>query len=235
MKIKIAHLYYDLLNLYGEQGNVISLINAFNNQNVEVEVDYLSIGDKIKLSNYDIVYMGSGSKEDLLIVLEDLKKYSKDINKYIDSDNYFISTGNSYLLFGSYIDLLSKKIDCLNVFPYYAKLNNKRIVGECFMKYLKLDPIVGFQNRDFIVNNTSNHLFNVISGPADNFKSSNEGYKENNFYGTHLIGPLLARNPHFLDLIVENVLKSKGLKFHKDLETLNYKAYTEYLKNFYEE
>lgn len=234
MKIKIAHLYYDILNLYGEQGNIVALVNAFNNQNIDVDVDYLSIGDKIKFSNYDVVYMGTGSREDLLIVLDDLKKYSKDIIKFIDNEKYFISTGNSYLLFGSYIDLLNKKIDCLNIFPYYAKLNDKRIVGESFMKYLEMEPIVGFQNRDFIVNNNSNHLFKVIKGNADNFKSSYEGYKDNNFYGTHLIGPLLARNPHLLDSFVEDILRKKNLKFHKDLENLNYKAYYEYLKNFYD-
>lgn len=27
MKVKIAHLYYDLMNLYGEQGNIIALKN----------------------------------------------------------------------------------------------------------------------------------------------------------------------------------------------------------------
>ena len=47
MKIKIAHLYYDLMNLYGEQGNIIALKEALRNQNIESEVDLLSIGDEI--------------------------------------------------------------------------------------------------------------------------------------------------------------------------------------------
>ena len=45
MKINIAHLYYDLLNLYGEQGNIIALTNAFNKQNIDVNIDLLSIDD----------------------------------------------------------------------------------------------------------------------------------------------------------------------------------------------
>ena len=52
--IKIAHLYYDLLNLYGEQGNILALKNAFKNQNVEVSVDLYSVGDEVDFKNYDI-------------------------------------------------------------------------------------------------------------------------------------------------------------------------------------
>ena len=47
MKVKIAHLYYDLMNLYGEQGNIIALKESLKNQNIETEIDLLSIGDDI--------------------------------------------------------------------------------------------------------------------------------------------------------------------------------------------
>ena len=73
--IKILHLYYDLLNLSGEQGNILALKKAFNNQNVEVKVDCLSDDEKIKISDYDLIYKGNWSKSNLSIALEDKKKY----------------------------------------------------------------------------------------------------------------------------------------------------------------
>ena len=79
MKVKIAHLYYDLMNLYGEQGNIIALKESLKNQNIETEIDLLSIGDDINFKDYDIFYIGTGSKESLLLTLEDIKKYTKDI------------------------------------------------------------------------------------------------------------------------------------------------------------
>ncbi|UKI28487.1 MAG: hypothetical protein L6V78_06125 [Clostridium sp.] len=81
MKVKIAHLYYDLMNLYGEQGNIIALKESLKNQNIETEIDLLSIGDDINFKDYDIFYIGTGSKESLLLTLEDIKKYTKDIKK----------------------------------------------------------------------------------------------------------------------------------------------------------
>ena len=45
--IKIAHLYYDLLNLYGEQGNIMAIKKAFNNQNIDADISFLSVNNKI--------------------------------------------------------------------------------------------------------------------------------------------------------------------------------------------
>ena len=113
--IKVLHLYYDLLNLYGEQGNILALKRAFKNQNVEIEVDYLSVQDKIDFKKYVLVYLGSGSTENLLIALEDIKRHKKELKKYIESKKVLLATGNSYLLFGQKINnlLLVFKIESL--------------------------------------------------------------------------------------------------------------------------
>ncbi len=226
--IKIAHLYYDLLNLYGEQGNILALINAFKNQNIDIEVDKLTINDKINFNDYDLIYLGSGSNENLQIVLNDILKYKKEFKKYIDDNKYLIATGNSYLLFGSSID----EIEALNIFPYYAK-KCERIRSHNFNEYQDLSPIIGFQNREYLVENKENHLFKVLSGAKDNYKSEYEGFHYKNFFGTFLIGPLLIRNPHFTDLIVADITTKNNYKYHIDINTNEYKAYNEYLKNFY--
>ena len=98
MKVKIAHLYYDLMNLYGEQGNIIALKESLKNQNIETEIDLLSIGDDINFKDYDIFYIGTGSKESLLLTLEDIKKYTKDIKSAIKGGKVFISTHMNYLV-----------------------------------------------------------------------------------------------------------------------------------------
>lgn len=234
MKIKIAHLYYDLMNLYGEQGNIIALKESLTNQNVEADIDLLSIGDEINFKDYDIIYIGTGSKGNLLLALEDIKKYAKDIKAALKKGKIFISTGNSHELFGKSLTYDNTEYDGLNIFPYYSKESSERITGECIMKCDELeDNIIGFQNRASVIQIDDNHLFKVINGSADNKKSEYEGFKENNFYGTYLIGPLLIRNPHLTDYIIKKLLEEKGMKFHEDKTTPLYKAYTEYKKNFY--
>ena len=95
MTIKIAHLYYDLMNLYGENANIRALKAAFERQNVNVEIHFLTIGDEINFNDYDIFYIGCGTEKYQLLVLEDLKKYKLDIKKSIDNNKYFFMTGNA--------------------------------------------------------------------------------------------------------------------------------------------
>lgn len=52
--IKIAHLYYDLMNYYGEQGNVLALKTAIEYAGFKVNVKTLSVDDEIDFEKYDI-------------------------------------------------------------------------------------------------------------------------------------------------------------------------------------
>ena len=82
--IKIAHLYYDLMNYFGEQGNITALKSAIKYADVKVSVDTLSIDDKIDFNAYDIFYIGMGSKINQELVRKDILKYKNDIKKIID-------------------------------------------------------------------------------------------------------------------------------------------------------
>lgn len=226
--IKVLHLYYDLLNLYGEQGNILALKRAFKNQNVEIEVDYLSVQDKIDFKKYDLVYLGSGSAENLLIALEDIKRHKKELKKYIESKKVLLATGNSYLLFGQKIN----NLDALGIFDYYAA-SSEKMAHESLMELYQEKDIIGFQNREFIVNNKRNHLFKVKEGLCDNLKSEYEGYHEYNFYGTFVIGPLLIRNPHFTNILVKEIMKKNNLIYHEYEDKILVDAYNQYIKNFY--
>ena len=226
--IKVLHLYYDLLNLYGEQGNILALKRAFKNQNVEIEVDYLSVQDKIDFKKYDLVYLGSGSTENLLIALEDIKRHKKELKKYIESKKVLLATGNSYLLFGQKIN----NLDALGIFDYYAA-SSEKMAQESLMELYQEKDIIGFQNREFIVNNKKNHLFKVKEGLCDNLKSEYEGYHEYNFYGTFVIGPLLIRNPHFTNILVKEIMEKNNLINHEYEDKILVDAYNQYIKNFY--
>ena len=226
--IKVLHLYYDLLNLYGEQGNILALKRAFKNQNVEIEVDYLSVQDKIDFKKYDLVYLGSGSTENLLIALEDIKRHKKELKKYIESKKVLLATGNSYLLFGQKIN----NMDALGIFDYYAA-SSEKMAHESLMELYQEKDVIGFQNREFMVNNKRNHLFKVKEGLCDNLKSEYEGYHEYNFYGTFVIGPLILRNPHFTNKLVKEIMEKNNLIYHEYEDKILVDAYNQYIKNFY--
>lgn len=226
MTIYIGHLYYDLMNLYGEIGNIKALKYSLENAGVKVVIDNLSINDDIDFSKYDILYIGSGTENNELIVLNDIKKYKNELKKYIEDNKFVIATGNSIELFGKTI-FNKKEYKALNIFDYSSKLIDKRIVGDIIipMKNVNKD-IIGFQNRGSIIENNNYPLF-------DNDYTLGINYK--NFYGTYILGPILVRNPELNKYLINKLLKSKNKKFKpKNIDlNLDKKAYTSYLKTYY--
>lgn len=239
-KFKIAHLYYDLMNLYGENGNVRYLVKQLEKQGIDAEVHFLSMEEKIDFKKYDFYYIGMGSEENKMIVLDNIMKYKEDIIEAVNNNKYFLVTGNAIDLFGEHIITLENKtIPTLDVFDYEIKEEDFRIVGEQYYEIdldIKENKILGFQNRNTVLEiDDTEHLFNVIKGTGNKPNSEIEGIKCNKFYGTYLLGPILVRNPYFTDYLVKDICDSLDVKFKADTDGMAYKAYHEYIKNFHGE
>ena len=202
--MKIAYLYYDFLNLYGESGNIKIISNILKYNKIKHEILYLSLDDELEFDKYDLVYIGSGTEDNLLIALKHLSKYKNDIKKYIEDNKFMLVTGNS-------VDMFGKKIDdnkALNIFEYEVTKGKRK------MEEVYNNNILGFIN-----NNSYNSEY-----------SDTDIIKYNNFYGTYILGPILVRNPHLVKQFL-NDLTNKKLKYDLKLET---KAYNEFIKNFKE-
>lgn len=239
MKITIAYLYYDILNLYGESGNIKVLKKQFEDQGINVIIKFLSIDDDLDFSKYDVVYMGMGTEDNKKIALKHLYKYRNDIKQAINDNKFFIITGNSIDMFGKYLlDKNNKKIRTLHIFEYYCKEEEFRIVDEALMKcdYIK-KPIIGFQNQESIMRDNDHPMFNVLKGTGSYPNSLKEGVLYKNFYGTYLIGPLLVRNPELTKYLVRKIILSKDNRFSFNRFNLMMEknAYNTFMENYYKE
>ena len=239
MKITIAHLYYDLCNLYGENGNVKALKYALESQGIDVTIQFLTINDTLHFDDYDLVYIGMGTEENRKLVLNHLKTYQKEIKKKIEENKFFLITGNAIELFGASIEEENgKKIKCLNIFPFHAKEESFRMADEALLKCDFLNNyVLGFQNQGSVIKDNQTPMFEVLKGIGSYPKSKGEGIHYKNFYGTYVIGPLLVRNPEFLQYLVKQIIQSKKedykfKKFHFELET---KAYEHFIESHYKE
>ena len=229
-KIKIAHLYYDIMNLYGENGNILALEKFITKQGVDVQTDNLSIGDKLNFEEYDLYYLGAGSEENELFVLDDLMKYKKEIVEAVENGKIFLVTGNAMELFGSKIVVPGHDdIPGLALFNYDAVYKSGRQVGEITYEFEELEVfkgrhIIGFRNTNSnIVNNNGVRPF----GFQDNARL-------NNFFTMNFVGPLLIRNPYFTDYLLKILFDHLKLEYKEDDSGREYDAYREYVKNFME-
>ncbi len=225
--IKIAHLYYDLMNLYGETGNIKALKIFIERQGIEPEIHFLTIGDDIDFKAYDFYYIGAGSENNQKLVLDDLMKYKNDIKAAIEDGKMFLATGNTMDLFGKKIKLKNGEvIPCLEVFDYQAVEQEKRLVSE--IRY-KFDDLLEGKGRDIL--GFKNCSCNILHNKYRMFGFPNN-IKYNNFYGMDFVGPVLIRNPYFTDMLLKILFESKKLKYKEDDSSIEYKAYHEYLKMF---
>ena len=218
-KITICHLYYDLMNLYGEIGNIKALKKNLEAQDLKVEVLNLSLNDILDFK-YDIIYIGSGTNKMRDLVIDDLVKYKEEFKNFILNGGFVLATGNAYPLFGKYIiDNEENKKEALNIFDFSEDKKERTVSEATFPSFLKTN-VYGFLNHY--------HKTNVVKPLFDN-----EGHKEYNFYGTYLIGPILIRNPKFLTHFIKEFLKFKGLEFKSldlSLEEEAYKKFIEFKK-----
>lgn len=219
MEITIGHLYYDLMNLYGEIGNIKVLTYHLKNQGIKVNIKNLSIDDDINFDELDLIYIGSGTNNNQLLVLNDILKYKEDIHKYYNDNKFFLITGNAIELFGEQIiDIDNNVHEGLKLFDYYTKENKKRIVNEVYIPSLfTKENILGFNN----------HFGSIYK---DNIKLDNNFIFNNNFYGTYTLG-LLPRNPSFTKYFIKQLITNKNKKFKiKDFNfKLDKKAYTDFI------
>lgn len=227
--VKILHLYPNLMNLYGEYGNILVLKKHLEDQGMKVSVDKKDIEDKIDFSKYDFVYMGSGTESSLAIARFNILKYKNDIYNYIRKNKVLLFTGNAMELLGKSIN----NKEALGLFDFESNETDKRYTGDVIVRNDDLGEIVGFINKSTLIKGSEkNKLFDYVFVDKNLKDNTFEGYHINNIYGTHIIGPILVKNPKFIEKIVMLLLPNnhKYKKLNYKYEELIYSTTLEALK-----
>ena len=103
MELNICHLYPDLLNVYGDVGNILILKSRAEARGIKVNVIDISVNDKFDGENYDIVFFGGGQDYEQSIVSADLMKNKKeDLTKYVEDSKVLLAICGGYQLLGNY-------------------------------------------------------------------------------------------------------------------------------------
>ena len=230
MKLTIGHLYPDLMNLYGDRGNVICLLRRCQWRGIEVEV---------KENSPDILFMGGGQDRQQKAVVEDLKKgRGEEIKNFIENGGVGLFICGGYQLMGKFYrpaegpDL--KGLGIFNIETYHFGKEKPRCIGNVVVER-QGKTLVGFENhggRTYLGGEVK-PLGKVLCGHGNNSEDGTEGAVYKNAFGTYLHGALLPKNPHFADHLIELALKNKyGLDVKLDPldDTLEHQAHKAVLR-----
>ncbi|MDO4784479.1 MAG: glutamine amidotransferase [Propionibacteriaceae bacterium] len=211
---RLAWLYPDLLELYGDSGNITLLRHRCAELDVDLHVDRYSVGDSADLPSYDMVFLGGGSDREQQIFYADLMARKGAFTEAIESDAVVLTICGGYQLFGSYYQNLDgHQIDGLGIFGYHTIGAAPRTVGY-LVEEATLDgatlTLAGFENHSGLTYGVDSPLARVLKGTGNNREDDTEGVSYRNLIGTYLHGPLLARNPELTDLLISRMARRRG-------------------------
>ena len=148
MNITIGHLYPDLLNLYGDRGNIQCLKKRCEWRGIRAEVKEFRSGDKVDFQDLDIVLLGGGSDREQMIVCNKLKEIREDFKAYVESDGVVIAVCGGYQLLGKYYQTDDGLIEGLELVDLYTEQKEGRLISNIVLKSDLFDlPVVGFENH----------------------------------------------------------------------------------------
>lgn len=212
MKIKIMHLYPDLLNLYGDRGNIECLKRRLLWRGIDAEVVSYTCDDTgFDISDIDIVFLGGGSDREQKIVCSRLLEHKTELRDFVENGGSLVAVCGGYQLLGKYYKLEDETIQGLEILDIYTEQGKKRLIGNIVLKADFIDrKIVGFENhggRTYI--GSHKPLGRVVYGYGNEENAGAEGVVYKNVVATYLHGPLLPKNPELCDYILSNALKHK--------------------------
>jgi len=220
--VKILWLYQDLMDLYGDRGNILALKYQLDTLKVNYIIENKSLGDTLDFAGFDLVYVGPGKDKNAVKAAEHLAKYKEQLSSAIENGTTFLVTGNAQVLFGKEIeDEKGNVYPAADIFEYRSKLT-----GEVFLNDYTARPYFNEQALSYGLINRTSYLENVTEEPLFKVEFSQkdigatEGILYKNFFATWALGPVLAKNPHILLEILNRILDVKIIGIDDGLQNI---------------
>ncbi|MBQ8687469.1 MAG: glutamine amidotransferase [Ruminococcus sp.] len=215
--IKILHMYADMLDLYGDSGNMEILQYRCKMRGIPCEIEHYSRTSEVPdFSSYDLIYLGGGADLEQQILSADLPRCSEGLKKAYADGVFFLMICGGYQLMGKYYrDADGNELPGVGLFDYHTIAPNsrrKRCIGNIVVQTeITGEPldIIGFENHGGQTSGVTSPFGKVRCGNGNCFQSDTEGYCGKNVIATYLHGPLLAKNPKLSDYILTYCLSRR--------------------------
>ena len=222
-KLKIAHLYPKLLNIYGDGGNVLTLIKRCQWRGIAVELDEIDIGDKI--DRHDIYFIGGGQDLQQIEVSKELLKNKNFFMEERERMSVFLGICGGYQLMGHYYQPHNgERLEGISIIDAYTIAGHNRFIGNVTAETDLVEPrtLVGFENHSGLtyLQGDTVPLGKVSVGHGNNGNDKTEGARFKNVFGTYLHGSFLPKNPHFADYLIKLALGAKPQPLDDRIEFL---------------
>ncbi|MBE3588005.1 MAG: glutamine amidotransferase [Thermoanaerobacteraceae bacterium] len=209
-------MYPDLLNLYGDRGNVLAFVRRCQWRGIAVEVHRINLGDAIDFREMDFLFLGGGSDREQNLMAADLEKRREQLGEAVEDGLVVLAICGGYQLLGRYYRTLEGRvIPGLGLLDFYTEAGRKRLTGNVAVEVAvggEKVRVTGFENhagQTFLGQIAP--LGRVLAGYGNNGRDGTEGARYKNVFCSYLHGPLLPKNPRLTDHLIALALSRRGL------------------------
>ena len=216
MRIVVAHLYPDYLNIYADRGNMAVLARRAAWRGHELDVTAVSVGDPLP-RDADLLYIGGGQDREQALVATELAGRADELREAVAGGTAALAVCGGYQLFGRfYGDQSGDELPGAGLLPLHTIAGERRMIGdvllECELEPGELQTLAGFENhagRTYL-DEGAQPLGRVLAGFGNDGESGYEGCRAGRVIGTYLHGPLLPRNPWLADWLLAQALAHRA-------------------------
>lgn len=222
IELNVCHLYGDLLNTYGDNGNLLMLKHRAKKRGINFNIEIVSLNDTFDADKYDLVFFGGGQDFEQRIVSKDIQAKKEAITEYIENDGVTVGICGGFQLLGHYyVDAAGNRINGIGALNHYTlNQDDNRFIGDIVIKNDEFgETYKGFENhngRTFLGEGVK-PLGVVEMGYGNNGEDKTEGAHYKQTYCSYFHGPLLVRNTTLTDRILKEAVKKRFPKEAEDL------------------
>lgn len=215
--VVIAHLFPDLMNLYGDGGNVRILARRLRDRQIPVETRRVEYGDSIDLREVDLVFLGGGPDREQRLALTELMRMRDDLRAFVEDDGALLTICGGYQILGRTWLLADEEVEGLEIIDMTtgrASSSTDRLIDNIVLRSpIASMPVVGYENhagRTYLGSGIE-PFGEVVSstGHGNNESDHCDGVRWRKVVGTYLHGPLLAKNPEVADTLLDYALEHR--------------------------
>lgn len=212
-ELQILHLYPELLNLYGDSGNILVLRKRLEWRHLGCTVHEVHMGERTSLTGIDLVFIGGGSDREQRIVCDELQRQRSELAAFVEDGGVLLAVCGGYQLLGHSYLMGNEEVRGLSLVDLYTDRGSPRLIGNVVVESrIAPQPIVGYENHGGRTHLGARvePLGRVLFGNGNDGKSGQEGCLYRNVVGTYVHGPLLPKNPGVADWLLSRALERRG-------------------------
>ena len=205
------------MNTYGDNGNLLMLQHRAKKLGYEVETTLISLEEDFNAEDFDIVMFGGGQDFEQTVVAKDLQNKKEALIQYIEDNGVVVAICGGFQLLGRYyVNASGERLNGISAIDVCTNGQfPSRLIGDIEIFNEEFGEMyLGYENhigRTYLGKNMK-PLGKVVKGYGNNEEDHVEGCHYKNVFCSYFHGPILVRNQHLADRIIETAAERQRSK-----------------------